>query len=215
VKKQPILILGAGGHGRVAADCIAQGEKYQVAGFLDDGLHSDKVYGYPLLGGLDQLKVLREQFTFAFVALGNASRRLELLDILTELGFENPAVIHPASIIGADVVINEGVLVGPGAVINVGAKIGRGVIVNSNATVEHDCELATGVHLAPGSTACGGVKVGENSWIGAGATVINNLVIGSNVVVGAGAVVTQSVANGVTVVGVPAREIHGNNRSIN
>ncbi|MBT6282943.1 MAG: acetyltransferase, partial [Phycisphaerae bacterium] len=77
----------------------------------------------------------------------------------------------------------------------------------TGATVDHDCELADGVHISPGANLGGNVTVGECSWIGIGACVKNGVTIGKNVIVGAGAAVVQDVPDNVTVVGVPAKEL--------
>ena len=64
--------------------------------------------------------------------------------------------------------------------------------------------------MSPGANIAGGVSIGTGSWIGIGAAVIGRIDIGSYVRVGAGAVVIKSVADGLTVVGNPARPIERN-----
>jgi maltose O-acetyltransferase len=49
------------------------------------------------------------------------------------------------------------------------------------------------------------VVIGENVWIGGGAIILPGVTIGDDAVIGAGAVVTRDVANGITVIGNPAR----------
>ena len=66
-----------------------------------------------------------------------------------------------------------------GAIINTGAKLGIGVIANTHSTIEHDVVLEDWVHIAPGATILGGVRVGQFSMIGAGATVIEGRTIGA------------------------------------
>ena len=53
----------------------------------------------------------------------------------------------------------------------------------------------------------GGVKIGNDSWIGAGAIILNGLTIGEGAVIGAGAVVTRDVEPYTIVVGNPAHKI--------
>lgn len=48
-------------------------------------------------------------------------------------------------------------------------------------------------HIAPSSTLCGNVTIGEKSLIGAGTIVIPNTVIGNNVIVGAGSVIIKNI----------------------
>jgi acetyltransferase-like isoleucine patch superfamily enzyme len=93
------------------------------------------------------------------------------------------------------------------AVINPGTSLADNVCVNTSASVDHDNTLERSSHIFPNATLAGGVTVGECSQIGSGAVVNPNLRIGRHSYVGAGAVVTRDVAEGVVVVGVPAREI--------
>ena len=65
--------------------------------------------------------------------------------------------------------------------------------------------MADGVHLSPNSVLCGGVNVGNSTWIGSGATVIDHINIGENVIIGAGSVVIRNIQDNVTAYGNPAR----------
>ena len=53
----------------------------------------------------------------------------------------------------------------------------------------------------------GGVKIGNDCWIGAGAIILNGITIGEGAVIGAGAVVTKDVEPYTIVVGNPAHKI--------
>jgi UDP-perosamine 4-acetyltransferase len=83
--------------------------------------------------------------------------------------------------------------------------VGKNSILNTNASVDHDCLIANHVHIAPGATLSGGIRVGEGTLVGAGAVVIQSIEIGSQCVVAAGAVVIHDVAAYTRVAGVPAR----------
>jgi acetyltransferase-like isoleucine patch superfamily enzyme len=85
--------------------------------------------------------------------------------------------------------------------------IGTGAIFNTGCSVDHDAQLADGVHICPGARLAGAVHVGTRSWLGIGASVIQQVRIGSDVTVGAGAAVVRDLADGVTAVGVPAKVI--------
>ena len=57
----------------------------------------------------------------------------------------------------------------------------------------------------PGASVSGDVSIGTESLNGAGAIVLKKVKIGHKAAVGAGAVVVNDVADGATVLGIPAR----------
>jgi sugar O-acyltransferase (sialic acid O-acetyltransferase NeuD family) len=200
-----LLILGAGGHGKVVADAALLAGWEPVA-FLDDrGGDAAGPLGLPVLGGIETLGRHARDFDAAVVAIGAARKRLELLDLCTRAELALGTVIHPSAVVSRHASLEPGCVVFANAVINAGARLGRGCIVNTGATVDHDCWLGDGVHLCPGTHLAGNVRVGDRAWIGIGAVVRQQLEIGADVMVGAGAVVVAAVPSGKTVVGVPAR----------
>jgi sugar O-acyltransferase (sialic acid O-acetyltransferase NeuD family) len=143
------------------------------------------------------------------VTIGNphGNVRLRLHDQLTALGMQPVTIAHPAAFIEANARIGDGTQVMAGAVVGAEAIVGRQCIINTNATVDHESVLEDGVEIAPGATLCGLVRVGTAGWVCAGATVLPRIRIGSNAIVGAGAVVIRHVADGILVVGVPAKRV--------
>jgi sugar O-acyltransferase (sialic acid O-acetyltransferase NeuD family) len=201
-----LLIVGAGGHGKVVADAAAGMNQWQEIAFVDKKYPALTLNGrWPVIADQSDLGALRRQFPQAMVAVGDAVTRLKVLNELKSIGFEIPIVRHPSCIVAEDVLLEEGVVVLAGAVINPGARIGRGCIVNTGASVDHDCTLGEGVHICPGARLAGEVVVGDCGWIGIGAVVIQQRKIGKGATVGAGAVVIRDVPDRLTVVGVPAR----------
>lgn len=53
----------------------------------------------------------------------------------------------------------------------------------------------------------GGVKIGNDCWIGAGAIILNGITIGDGAVIGAGAIVTKDIEPYTIVAGNPAHKI--------
>ena len=190
-----LVILGASGHGRVAAD-IAGKNGYDSIAFLDD---TKKTCGrYPVMGESARFSEYDCDF---FVAIGNPQVRRRMQEMLLTAGKQVTTLIHPSAVIGEDVTLGTGTLVAAGAVI------GDGCIINSCASVDHDCVLEDFVHVAVGAHVAGTVSVGTGTWIGAGATVSNNLQICGGCMIGAGAVVIKSITESGTYVGVPAEKI--------
>ena len=198
VKK--LAIVGASGHGRVAAD-IARLNGYKDIVFLDDDLSIKKCGGYDVVGDTS-LKLERDYF----IGIGNSHIRERLQKLH---GDRIVTLIHPDAVIGENVVIGNGSAVMAGTVINPGAIIGEGCIINTCSSVDHDCNIGDFVHVSVGAHIAGTVNIGSHVWIGAGATVSNNININApeDIIIGAGCVVVKDIACSGTYVGVPAKKI--------
>lgn len=199
-----LLILGAGGHGKVVSEIAQLMKQWEEIAFLDDREDIPEVLGIPIVGKLADLPALRSEYEYAFVAIGSNTARLKWTEKLNQHAFKIPILIHPSSTVSGKSTIGEGTVIMAGAVINTDATIGRSCIINTASTIDHDCILQDGVHTSPGTHLGGTVKVGERTWICIGATIINNIDIGCDSVIAAGAVVTKDVPSNVLVAGVPA-----------
>ena len=203
-----ILVIGAGGHARVAADVIRVAGVYRIHGFFDSlkpERNGSAFEGSTILAGADLLPKLREHVEYAVVAIGDNPARMRLAEAAQKLDFKLATLVHPSAVVAASVILGPGTVVFAGAVINPATTIGANVIINTGATVDHDCRIAEGVHIAPGAHLGGHVTVGRGALVGLGAAVKPAVTIGPSAIVGVGAAVVNDVAPGVTVGGVPAR----------
>ncbi len=191
-----LLIVGAGGHGRVAAD-IASHSGYGDIAFLDD------VPGDGVVGRVADYERFVHEADF-FVAIGNNGVRERIQLELEAHGASVVTLIHPYAVISDGATIGRGTLIAAGAIVCVNATIGNGVILNTASSVDHDCAIGDFCHVAVGAHVCGTVHIGHRTWIGAGATVINNVDIGEDCMIGAGAVVVKSLTDSGLYKGVPA-----------
>ena len=107
--------------------------------------------------------------------------------------------IHPAAKIGRRVFIDYGM----------------GLVIGETAEIGNDVTLYHGVTL-------GGVSLKQEKWhptigdcvvIGAGAQVLGPVTVGEKALIGANAVVMSDVPAGVTMVGIPARQVKARDRS--
>lgn len=106
-----LVILGASGHGRVAAD-IAGKNGYDSIAFLDD---TKKTCGrYPVMGESARFSEYDCDF---FVAIGNPQARRRMQEMLLTAGKQVTTLIHPSAVIGEDVTLGTGTLVAAGAVM--------------------------------------------------------------------------------------------------
>lgn len=82
------------------------------------------------------------------------------------------------------------------------------IVVNGNAKVGKNCILHGDNCIGNDGKSEGAPKIGNNVDIGVGAKIIGNVEIADDVTIGAGAVVVSSFkTKGVTIVGIPAREV--------
>lgn len=199
-----LLIIGAGGHGKVVADVVSKIEQWDHISFLEDKEEIKETLGFPVIGKLKDYKLLKNEFRNAFVAIGNNSLRLVWLEKLYKEGFILPIIIHPFSAVSRFSNIKAGTIIMAGAVVNAGTSIGKGCILNTCSSIDHDCTLGDGVHVSPGARIGGTVSIGSCTWICIGSSISNNITIGSRSTIAAGAAVVHDVPDNVIAAGVPA-----------
>ena len=193
-----LLIIGAGGHGKVVAD-TAEACGYSNIAFFDQSWPEHTENGrWKIIG-----KPTRSDMTM-FCAVGKNDIRARIFEVYHLNNI--PFLIHPSAIISPTVKVGHGALVVAGSIVNADTSIGRGTILNTACSVDHDCMIGDFVHISPGAHLAGGVHVGDGAWIGIGAVVREGVRIGKNVIVAAGAAVVRDIEDGVRVGGVPARE---------
>ncbi|MCC5912480.1 MAG: acetyltransferase [Clostridiaceae bacterium] len=200
-----LLIIGASGHGKVVADIAIKMNKWQSITFLDDDESIKISMGLEVIGKTADAFTYKEEADF-FVAIGNNGVREKVQEKLIEQGLKVVSLIHPSAVIGIDVEIGIGTAVMAGVVINSSTIIGKGCIINTSSSLDHDNIIEDYVHISPGASLAGTVKVGKESWLGIGSVVSNNVNICSGCKVGAGAVVVKDITEPGTYVGVPVRK---------
>jgi len=208
-----IVIMGAGGHGRVVLDILQHHPEFKVIGFLDSDkkLHGKNVDGIPVLGGFSFLSVLIKKGTRGIIiAIGDNQARADFARRIKRKykgKIELINAIHPTATIAKNACLGKGVVVAAGAIICAHAKIGNNVVVNTGAIVEHENIIEDNVHLSPGVRLAGRVRIKKGAHIGIGSTIIEMLTIGENSIVGAGSVVIKDISSNVTAVGIPTKVI--------
>jgi sugar O-acyltransferase (sialic acid O-acetyltransferase NeuD family) len=200
----PVVVVGAGGHGRELVD-VARAAGFEVVGVVATDPPDPGVLerlGTVWLGGDDRLDDLGASH---ILGLGYPDVRAAVDADLVARGLGAATLIHPAAVIGTDVHLGDGVVVTANAVITTNVVLGRHTHIGVGSVVSHDCRLGDHVTLAPGVSMSGDVTVGNRVFIGVGAVVVPGCVIGDDAVIAAGAVVVGDVPAGVTARGVPAR----------
>jgi len=216
MSRSEIIVVCAGGHGRVVIDILRRAG-HAVAAVVDINprLHGSTLDGVTVIGNDDAVFARKTADVMLVNARGNLPKRgaggldgrRQVYERFTARGYKFMQVLSRDAVISAAAMLEDSCHVITGAIIHPGAVIGRDAIINTGARVDHDCRIGAHSHIAPGAILCGNVTVGAECHIGAGAVVTQNITIGPGALVGAGAVVVADVAPGATVLGSPARAV--------
>lgn len=146
-----LLIIGAGGHGRVAAE-VAEACGYKVS-FLDDQP------GEGVVGTLSDIDAVKESYDEFFVGIGNNSKRQSLQEELEQKCLHVATLVHPTAYVSPSAMIDAGTIIEPKAIVNTKSVIGKGCIISVGAIVDHDAVIVAYVHVNAGAICKGGARV--------------------------------------------------------
>ena len=111
-----------------------------------------------------------------------------------------------------------GIEIHPGATIGKGLFIdhGTGVVIGETAEIGDNCVIYQGVTLGGTGKDIGKrhPTLGNNVMVGAGAKILGPFRVGNNVKIAAGAVVLDAIPDNATAVGVPARVVKVDGKSV-
>jgi acetyltransferase EpsM len=210
------LVIGAAGHAQEVAWSLreqakARGETCRLDFFDDLVAPGPLSSGLGcVVGRLDEARGLAERREGSLV-LGIGLPRMKAA-VVARLACRDElwtTVIHPSAIVGPAASIGAGSYVGPGAVLTVGVRLGRFSTINTHCLAAHGDAFGDFVTLHPAAHVSGEVTIEEGCEVGAGAVVIPGLRIGAWSVLGAGCVAVRDLPGGRTWVGVPARDLRG------
>ena len=155
-----LLIIGAGGHGRVVAE-VAQDCGYAEIAFIDDNISK-------AIGKIQDLEKYKSEYEYAFVAIGNNSLRIKLLDLVKGLGYKIPVLVHSTAYVSKSCEIKEGSIIEPKAIVNTNTVIGQGCIISVGAIVDHDVVVGKCCHINAGSVVIAGSVIEDYYKLDAG-----------------------------------------------
>lgn len=156
-----LLILGAGGHGRVVKETAVSMGSFDRIDFLDDNSEL-------AIGKCKEFEQYLSDFSNAFVAVGNNDLRMRWVEQIIKAGFKLPALIHPTAFISPSARIGEGSIVCSKAVVNTNSVVEKGCIISIGALVDHDSCIGEGVHINSGAIVKAGCIVERLKKIDAG-----------------------------------------------
>ncbi len=196
-----LIIIGAGGYGKVIADNALK-NGYRNICFVDDDV-TGEVLGFPIIGTSGDIERFDDGNTDFIIGIGDNSIRKAIAEMYQ---VKWVSIIHPSAQIAFNAKIGKGTAIMANAVINISATIGEHCIINTGAVVEHDNVIEDYVHISPRAALGGTVHVAAFTHIGIGTTVKNNTYICSACIIGAGALVVKDIEEPGTYIGVPIRK---------
>lgn len=212
MSNEPIVIVGAGGHGRgileiLRAEADARGASLEIRGFLDDrtGLRGERCGGLPVLGGIDEAPRLAAEGARFVLGIGDPLVRRQVVRRLGGVAYAR--AVHPSAVLYSEVEIGEGSVIAAGVVIAASTRLGEHTLLNLNATVGHDCRLAAFATVGPGANLGGFVVMEEASFVGLNGTVVPGRTLGAAARLGPGSVLLEDLADRRVAFGVPARVV--------
>lgn len=156
--RKNLLILGAGQYGQVVRETAEAMGCFTKIDFLDDNWPA-------ALGKLAEYRCFNQDYSCAFVAMGNPGLRMQWLDRLEQAGYELPVLIHPKAYVSPSATLRKGTIVEPIAVVNTDAVVEKGgllcagCVVNHNAHVMPICQIDCNAVVASNAIVPEGTKV--------------------------------------------------------
>jgi sugar O-acyltransferase (sialic acid O-acetyltransferase NeuD family) len=182
--KQKLLLVGAGGFGRVVLEHASL--RYDCA-FLDDG-DATVVDGVRVIGKTGDMASFYPEYKLLLVTIGNNALRDRLYKEAAAIGFSFPNIIHPSAYISPHAHIGSGCVILNNAVVQNNAKCGDGCILNPGVELHHDSTIGSYCLIYTNSVVRSLTMVGNRVWIGSTATVSTSAVVADDTTIGDGEV---------------------------
>ncbi|RDW21458.1 hypothetical protein CWR48_03405 [Oceanobacillus arenosus] len=156
-----LLILGAGGHGRVVKETAEVLGCFNNIDFLDDNSQL-------AIGKCEDYKKHTKNYPYGFVAFGNNEQRMNWINSLIDVGYQVPVLIHPTAYISPSASVEIGSIVCPKAVINNNSIVKMVSIISIGALVDHDSYIGEGSHINSGAIVMANSSVERKAKLDAG-----------------------------------------------
>ena len=191
-RKEDLILIGGGGHGRSCIDVIEMEGRFAIRGIVDENEALAAVQDYPLLGREEDILALSRSCRNFLITIGQIKSpepRMRLFEQLKQLGITLPIVVSPLAHVSRQASLGEGTIVMHHALVNAGAFVGHNCIINTKALIEHDVVIEDHCHISTAAVVNGGAKVQCCSFIGSNAVVRELVTVGEQSIVGAGVTV--------------------------
>lgn len=202
------VIVGAGTYGQVYIKYLS--EIYDVQGFFDSNpsLKDTVIIGYPVLGCVSELPDYMDDHkeTAIFVPLGDNKRRVQLLQLFENSGYELPSFVHETVHLHDNVILGKSVYILPSTNIMPYTVIGNYTMISMGVNIAHHVVISEGCFLSQGCNIGASINIAENVYFGMASSIMTGVeTIGAGALIGVGAVVIRSVPSKAVIVGNPGK----------
>lgn len=149
-----LLIVGAGGHGKVVKETADALGKFERIEFLDD-------VNPKAIGKLEEMEKFQDQFDCIFPAVGNNELRRKIMENAKKMDYEVPILVHPTAYVSPSAKLGNGTIVEAMAVIHTKAVVEEGCIIAIGALVDHEALIEKYTYISCGTIVKANAKVGQ------------------------------------------------------
>ena len=165
--KEKLLLVGAGGLGRVVLEHVCQ--KYECA-FIDDA-DITSVDGIPVIGKISEISAFYPEYKLLVVTIGDNVLREQVYKNAFKIGYEFPSIIHSSAYVSPHARFGFGCIILNNAVLQNNAKCGNGCIINPGVELHHDASVGDFCLIYTNSVIRSLTHIGNRVWIGSTVTV--------------------------------------------
>ena len=175
MSKEKLLLVGAGGFGRMVAEQAML--QYDCA-FVDDGQPvGTEICGIPVVGGLSDLPELRKNYDLLVVSIGSNQFRAQVDEKAKALGYGFPNIVASSAYISPYAKLGCGCVVLQNACVQNGTSIGNGVLLNAGTEIHCDAAVGDYALIYTNSVVRTGATVGNFTRIGSNCAICNNATV--------------------------------------
>lgn len=177
-KKESLLLIGAGGLGRVTLEHAAN--EYDCY-FVDDGYEiGTTICGASVVGHISDLSALFANYKLLVVTIGNNSLRETIYKEAETIGYTFPNIICSSAYISPFARIGAGCIFLNNVCIQNGSIVGNGVVLNPGVEIHHDSFVDDYALIYTNSVVRTLAKVGKRVKLGSNVTISNNIDVRDN-----------------------------------
>lgn len=194
--KQPLVVFGLGDMAQLAHYYFQNDSDYEVAGFTVDAAYLDapEFCGLPVVPFEEVAQRFPPDSFSLFVAMGyaklNAARKEKYL-AAKALGYRMASYVSSRATILNDGQIGENCFVLEDNTVQPFVRIGDNVVLWSGNHIGHHSTIASHAFITSHVVVSGGVRVGEQCFIGVNSTLRDRIKVGERCVLGAGTLLLE------------------------